>query len=263
VPLRSTNNAVLWLKPTSIVAKVGIGRNQRLCMELQVAQELCALGAPVVCPAPDLPAMVHSGCGLDVTFWQYHPQDAAGRTAPERVAPALRRLHLALARISPGLRSLLPTYLRELSYVRALLMDRASLTALPQADRDLLIETFERLRVELLALAPAGSHLVIHGAPHAYNVLLVADEPRFIDFETVCTGPPEWDMAHLDPQAERHYGPALHTRLLWACRGMASVKTAVLCWADVNRGDLRDHAEWHLAHVRDSVAPHTVSPCVP
>jgi hypothetical protein len=262
VPLRSTNNAVAWLSPTRVVAKVGVGRNQRLGTELQVAQELCALGGPVVCPAPDLPAVVHSRRGLDMTFWQYHAQNSSAVAAAEHVAPALRSLHIALGRISPGLRATLPSYLEELDYVRALLTDSASLSALSQADRHLLATTFDRLKVDLCALAPPDSHVAIHGAPHPHNVLFAGGEPLFIDFETACTGPVEWDMAHLDPEAEPFYGPALQTRLLWVCRGMASVTTAVLCWADVNRGDLRDHAEWHLAHVRTSIAPYTVHPNV-
>lgn len=45
VPLRSTNNAVAWLRPVDIVAKISTVHNSRLHRELQVARELCALGA--------------------------------------------------------------------------------------------------------------------------------------------------------------------------------------------------------------------------
>lgn len=48
VTLRSTNNAVAWLYPAPIVAKVGTGRHSRLDTELKVVQELTALAAPVV-----------------------------------------------------------------------------------------------------------------------------------------------------------------------------------------------------------------------
>ena len=129
-------------------------------------------------------------------------------------------------------------------------MNRAALPALAGADRELLIRAFDTLRSQLLVLAPPASHIVLHGAPHAYNILLVGNEPRFIDFETTCTGPVEWDAAYLAPNAERFYGQALQAPLLRACRAMASVKTAVWCWADVERGDLREHAEWHLAQVK-------------
>jgi thiamine kinase-like enzyme len=119
-----------------------------------------------------------------------------------------------------------------------------------------LATTFDRLEAQLDALAPPDSHVVIHGSPHPYNVLLVDGEPLFIDFETACTGPVEWDLAHLEPELGSSYSGSSPARLLWACRGMASIKTAVWCSADVDRGDLRDHAEMHLAHIRTSVAPY-------
>jgi thiamine kinase-like enzyme len=90
---------------------------------------------------------------------------------------------------------------------------------------------------------------VIHGSPHPFNILLVDDEPRFIDFETTCIGPLEWDLAHT-PEVEHSYAGAHNAELLRACRDMVSVKTAAWCWMDVDRGDLRYHAEAHLAHVK-------------
>jgi hypothetical protein len=256
VSLRSTNNVVVWLSPTQVVAKVGLGRNACLRTELQVALELRARGAPIVSPAQEAPAVVHSRHGLEVTFWQYHAQPSSADIAGTRVASALRRLHTALGRISPDLRASLPSYLRELQLVRTLLTDPSGLPALSEADRRLLATVFDRLKVYLDELAPAGSHVVLHGSPHSYNVLLVDDEPVFIDFETACTGPMEWDLAHVDPEAEQSYGAPVHERLIWVCRSMASVKTAAFCWADVERGDLREHAELHLAHVRTAVAPY-------
>jgi Ser/Thr protein kinase RdoA (MazF antagonist) len=39
----------------------------------------------------------------------------------------------------------------------------------------------------------------LHGSPHDLNVLGPSTNlPRFIDFETMCTGPFEWDLAHVD-----------------------------------------------------------------
>jgi hypothetical protein len=250
VSLRSTNNTVVWLKPEPVVAKVGTASYPRLHLELKVAQELCALGGPCVRPATELAPIVHSRGGWDVTFWRYHAQPP-GLTLPAgQIATALRSLHHALDRLSAPLRATLPSYLQELEFIRALLMDGAALPALAGADRELLIRAFDTLRSQLLVLAPPESHIALHGAPHAYNILLVGHEPRFIDFETTCTGPVEWDAAYLEPNAERFYGQALQAPLLRVCRAMASVKTAVWCWADVERGDLREHAEWHLAQVK-------------
>jgi hypothetical protein len=255
MPLRSTNNAVAWLRPANVVAKVSAVRNSRLHIELEVARELCALGGPVVSPAPELPDLVHCCGGLEMTFWRYHAQLTSAEPPPDRVALALRQLHATLGRLPPALRARLPSYLAELSAARALLADPAALPAITSGDRDLLASTFDRLQARLDALAPADRFIPIHGAPHPYNVLVVGDEPLFIDFETACMGPVEWDLAHLDPQGEPLFGDLLDSQVLWLCRSMASVNTATLCWADIDRGDLREHAEWHLAHVREHVAP--------
>jgi len=52
-------------------------------------------------------------------------------------------------------------------------------------------------------------HVVIHGSPHPYNVLLADGEPRFIDFEATCIGPVEWDLAHTSPDTVHHYTGAV------------------------------------------------------
>jgi hypothetical protein len=256
VLLRSTNNLVVWLSPAPVVAKVGIGRNQRLRLELEVALALNGSGAPVISPAREIPAVVHSRNGLDVTFWRYHSQPTSPDIAPARVAAALRRLHFGLHLLPAGLRARLPSYLRELELARALLDDASRAPALADDDRQLLAATFDRLLGSMNRRAPGDSHVVIHGSPHSYNVLLADGEPLFIDFETTCIGPVEWDAAYLDDEVLEHYGDSLDRELLWVCRGMASVLTAALCWSDVDHGDLREHAEMHLEHVRTQVAPY-------
>lgn len=91
---------------------------------------------------------------------------------------------------------------------------------------------------------------MIHGSPHPYNVLVVDEEPRFIDFETTCIGPVEWDLAHTSPDTVRHYAGSVDSSLLETCRDLVRVKTAAWCWADAHRGDLRYHAETHLAALK-------------
>jgi hypothetical protein len=40
---------------------------------------------------------------------------------------------------------------------------------------------------------------------------------------------------------------------------MASVKTAAFCFADSDRGDLAEHARWHLARIKALVISHLMS----
>jgi hypothetical protein len=255
LPLRSTNNVVLWLEPSMVVAKIGLGRRSNLRRELEVALELASLGAPVGEPAPEIPAIVHSRRGVDFSFWRYHPQPPSQQVPGRQIARQLRVLHECLARTSPELRSRLPGYLDELHYARAVLGDASATPKLATDDREVLAAAFDSLEAALRSLAPASAHRPIHGSPHSYNVLIDDDQPRFIDFETTCSGPLEWDVAYVECGAEDGYGESLNSELLWTCRSIVSVMTAALCWADVDRGDLREHAEMHLAHVKQQVVP--------
>jgi thiamine kinase-like enzyme len=119
-----------------------------------------------------------------------------------------------------------------------------------------LIRVFDHLWKRLQLTSLAETHAVIHGSPHPYNVLLVDGEPRFIDFETTCIGPVEWDLAHTSPDTASSYAGAVDAHLLQTCRDMVRVKTAAWCWADAHRGDLRSHAETHLAHLKEMFAGH-------
>ncbi|HEY6455004.1 MAG TPA: aminoglycoside phosphotransferase family protein [Steroidobacteraceae bacterium] len=255
MPLRSTNNAVAWLQPANVVAKVSVGRNARLHTELEVVRELHARGGPVISPAAQLPAIVHRRGGLQMTFWQYHPQHSSAEAPPAEVALALRRLHAALAQLPTTVRERLPSYREELSDARCLLVDRRALPVITRADRDMLVTTYDRLSARLDAQVCVDRLVALHGAPHPYNLLLVGGAPVFIDFETTCMGPVEWDLAHLEPRAEPVFRDVTQAELLWLCRSMASVKTATFCVADIDRGDMREHAQWHLAHIRNHVAP--------
>jgi len=250
VLLRSTNNVVAWLRPSMIVAKIGVGQRRGFHMELSVASELAALDAPIVPPAPEFPAVVHRQDGFAVSFWRYHPQPADADIPGTHVAAALQRLHAVNAKLSTALRAELPSYLEELQSVSELLRDGKRLSALPGMDRYLLIRAFDHLWKQVGVASRANSHVVIHGSPHPFNVLLVDGKPRFIDFETASIGPVEWDLAHTSPDTVHGYTGAIDTQLLETCRDLVRVKTAAWCWADVHRGDLRQHAEMHLAYLK-------------
>jgi hypothetical protein len=252
VLLRSTNNVVVWLKPAPVVAKIGLGKDPRLHRELQVALELQASSAPSVHPSPLVPTGVHARGGVDFTFWTYHEQSSAD-ISQGQLAAQLRRLHNHLAQLSPALRGRLPTCLDEARRARELLSDPSSLPALGDQDRGLLADAYDTLESALQSRVSVASYQVIHGSPHLYNALSVDGEVRFIDFETACLGPLEWDAAFLAGGSEPDYGTPLDSHLLWICRSLISVMTAAFCWSDPERGDLREHAQMHLAHVREHV----------
>lgn len=255
VVLRVTNNVVLWLQPLMLVARVGHGHRGRMQLELDVAAELALLGAPVVGPAVDLPKVVHARDGFDLTFWPYFSQSqASDLLPPSEIAAGLRTLHAALQRLSPRLRDGLPSFRRELEDVGELLRDSTRLRALIEEDRLLLLHAFQTLESELRKHHPPEWESVIHGSPHRLNILNIGGQARFIDFETTCGGPIEWDLAHVEAEVADHYRDVNYP-LLQTCQHMISVKTAAWCWAGVDRGDLRHHAEVHLDRVKRIFVP--------
>ena len=80
VPLRSTNNIVVWLRPALVVARAGVGHYRRLADEMQVALVLSHLGVPVVPPASEVPQLVHRRHGFEVTFWRISIPKWSGTT---------------------------------------------------------------------------------------------------------------------------------------------------------------------------------------
>jgi hypothetical protein len=244
VLLQDTNNVVLWLSPSPVVAKVGTTSPDRLTLELDVGLFLSATGAPIVGPSPLLPQQVHRTPKNIITYWNYEPESGPDPDA-QVVASALKALHQALAEMPVMAQLHLASYDDELRLVRSRLSDSSFAPLLNDDDRHLLMDALRDLSV-----TPDEYHSVIHGSPHRFNILSHNGVPHFIDFETVCMGPVEWDLAHLDSTVAAAYPGDVDSVRLERCRTLVSVKTAVWCWAQADRADMRSHAEHHLASVR-------------
>ena len=244
VVISDSNNVVLWLRPTPVVAKVGTRLRSRLALEMDVAKHLKIRGAPIVSPADELPQEVHRVGDIEVTFWEYEPADEQ-EPSPDDVACALFGLHTAL-RDYPNP---LPSFQDELSYVAELLSDAGRLELLPEDDRLLLVSAEHRFRAELARYALKERPL--HGAPHSGNTLRVGGAVLFIDFETSCVGPLEWDLAHVSDEVVDAYPECADRSILAVCRALVSVKTAALCWARFEHPALQWHAKHHLGVVKE------------
>jgi aminoglycoside phosphotransferase (APT) family kinase protein len=247
VVISDSNNVVLWLRPAPVVAKAGTGLHSRLELEMDVAKHLKARGAPIVSPTDELPQEVHRVGGIEVTFWDYKPADEQ-EPNPVDVARALFALHRALRDYSNPL----PSFQDELSYVAELLSDAGRLELLPEDDRLLLMSAEHRFRAEL-ARCDVKERL-LHGAPHSDNTIRVGGEVLFIDFETSCVGPLEWDLAHCSDEVVNAYPQSADRSILAVCRALVSVKTAALCWARFEHPALQWHAKHHLDVVKELVS---------
>jgi hypothetical protein len=245
VALRSTNNLVVWLAPSLVVAKVSADV-AKAREELVVASELVELGAPVM-PPIDVGGQPFASEAGAITLWRYAPQEDVQDPSSQAVAEQLLRLHVCFKALRPS--GHVPL-IDESASAAIDELDRSDhAPELSTIDRALLRRTLVRGR-DALAAATQRRQL-IHGSPHRFNVVVVDGDPRFIDFETVARGPREWDLAHLEPAVADIYADRIDRDLLAACRLTVSAATATWCWGGLERGqDMRDHATNQLELVR-------------
>jgi len=96
---------------------------------------------------------------------------------------------------------------------------------------------------ELVPLALSWARRPLHGDAHPGNVLLTADGPRWTDFEDVCLGPVEWDLASMqvtDDAVAAYPGHVDRARLA-ECRDLRRLQTlAGVLTDDVQDASLYD-----------------------
>lgn len=95
-----------------------------------------------------------------------------------------------------------------------------------------------------------GAQQLLHGEPHPGNLLTTKNGLLFIDLETCCRGPVEFDLAHAPEEVGAHY-PGVDQDLLRACRILVLAMITTWRW---DRGDQypngrRLGAEW-LGQIR-------------
>jgi len=249
IDLRSTNNVVIWLAPSPVVAKIS-DDGARSLGELEIARALVSVEAPIV---PPINVGIHQPWqvgGKSVTFWRHQPHVDAVEISAHHIAHALFTLHSKLAAI--GGKFVLPKFDNRLWEAVETLDNRGGTADLSSGDRLLLrtalVEGMDRL---------ASSHTetkVLHGSPHRMNILSANGGPAFIDFETVELGPVEWDLAHLEPESADLYPAEIDREVLATCQVMVSAATSTWCWQGLERGtDMQLHAEHHLEVVRTAM----------
>jgi Ser/Thr protein kinase RdoA (MazF antagonist) len=238
--LQDSNHTVIHLAPAPLVAKVNTSPEESsLGDELAVARYLASRGGPVVPPTELFPPGPHIEDGLEVSFWEYCPHEVV-EPAPDALGRALHALHAAFAGYPAPLRAW-----DRFDGVGAILADPSVLGGLRAGDRTFLRRRFAELIAAIATVRPALRPL--HGEPHGKNLLLSPDGPRWIDFESACLGPQEWDLTMLlDEVIDRHF-TQVDWELLATLRQMRSLCVAVWCWLDPDRAPvLREAGTYHL-----------------
>src|SRR5919202_3807941 len=72
VLLQETNNTMVWLRPSPVVAKVAtrVDSKHEVRLEHAIGSELATLGADIAAPVPGLGPVEHRATGFVVTLWE-------------------------------------------------------------------------------------------------------------------------------------------------------------------------------------------------
>ncbi len=160
--------------------------------------------------------------GFAVTLWTYY-EPVAPEVSPADYADALERLHLGMRTLDVAC----PSCTDRVTEAEELVARPDLTPELADADRELLSRTLDRLG---RSIAGRGAReQLLHGEPHPGNVLSTEHGPLFIDLETCCRGPVEFDLAHV-PEAVSERYPGIDRALLNDCRQLVLAMVAAWRW---------------------------------
>ncbi len=227
IVLHNSNKLTLRLLPCDVLARVAPVAHQVAQFEVELAQRLTESGFPVAAPEPRVGPQVHERDGFVVSLWTYYEPVTPGQISPAGYARALERLHA-------GMRTLempAPRFTDRVGQAQRLVADRDQTPGLAAADRELLGGALRSMRRTIGERGRAEQ--LLHGEPHPGNVLTTKNGLLFIDFETCCRGPVEFDLAHAPEEVGEHY-PGVDQDVLRECRILVLAMITAWRW---DRGD--------------------------
>ncbi|MEU4487475.1 aminoglycoside phosphotransferase family protein [Streptomyces purpurascens] len=227
IVLHDSNKLTLRLLPCDALARVAPVADQVARFEVELAQRLNEAGCPVAALEPRVEPRVHERDGFVITLWTYYEPVTPREVPPADYAHALDRLHA-------GMRALdvpTPHFTDRVEQAQQLVANRDRTPALADADRELLGDTLRRMR--RVISERGGAEQLLHGEPHPGNLLTTENGLLFIDLETCCRGPVEFDLAHAPEEVGEHY-PGVDQDVLRQCRILVLAVITAWRW---DRGD--------------------------
>jgi aminoglycoside phosphotransferase (APT) family kinase protein len=227
IVLHDSNKLTLRLLPCDVLAGVAPAADQDAQFEVELAQRLAEAGCPVAALEPRVDPRVYERDGFVVTLWTYYESAAPQEVSPVAYAGALERLHAGMRKLDFPT----PHFMDRVEHAQQLVASRDRTPALAAADRELLGDTLRSLRRVIRDRGPAEQ--LLHGEPHPGNLLATKNGLLFIDLETCCRGPVEFDLAHAPEEVSEHY-PGVNQDLLRECRILVLAIITTWRW---DRGD--------------------------
>lgn len=224
IVLHDSNKLTLRLLPCDVVARVADGAWQAsAAFEVELAQRLTEAESPVATLDPRVEPRVYGRDGFVVTLWTYYEPVSFREVEPRDYASALARLHASMRQIDVAT----PHFTDRVAEAQRLVGSRDQTPALADADREFLSNTLQSLRRAIGERG--GAEQLLHGEPHPGNLLRTKQGLLFIDLETCCRGPVEFDIAHMPEAVSEHY-PGADQGLLGACRVLTLALVAAWRW---------------------------------
>lgn len=211
IVLHDSNKLTVRLVPCDVVARVAPVAHQIAQFEIELARRLAEFDSPVAALDHRVQPRVHQRDGFAVTLWTYYEPVSDQEISAADYAAALQRLHAGMRKVDITT----PHFTDRVEEAQRLVADRDTSPALVEADRELLGDTLRRLRRTITDRG--ASEQILHGEPHPGNLINARNGPRFIDLETCCRGPVEFDLAHAPEDVGEHY-PGVNHDLLRDCR---------------------------------------------
>ena len=221
--LHNSNKLSVRLQPCDVLARVAPLAQQVAEREVEIAQRLAETESPVAALEPRVAPRAYERGGFVVTLWTYYEPVTRGEVSPTGYANALERLHAGMRKLDVAT----PHFTDRVTEAQHLVASRDQTPALADADRELLSSTLQNLRRTIAGRGAAEQ--LLHGEPHPGNLLGTKNGPLFIDLETCCRGPIEFDLAHVPDEVSEHY-PNVDRDLLGACRGLVLAMVAAWRW---------------------------------
>lgn len=222
IVLHNSNKLALRLAPCDVFARVAPVGQEVAQLEVELAQRLAEVGCPVGALEPRVDPLVYTRDGFAVTLWTYY-EPVTPHVSPVDYAKALERLHAGMRKVDVES----PRFTDRIAEAEEIVGNPDLSPELADADRVFLSSRLGRLR---RAIDDRGAaQQLLHGEPHPGNLLSTKNGPLFIDFETCCSGPVEFDLAHVPEAVCEHY-PGVDQGLLDECRQLVLAMVAAWRW---------------------------------
>ena len=223
IVVHDSNRLTLRLLPCDVLAQVAPVARQVAQFELDLAALLIDSGCPVAAPEPRVEPRVYQWDGFAVTLWTYYEPVPTREISPADYATALAQLHTGMGKLDVAT----PHFTDRVDEARRLVASRDDTPALADPDRELLGDTLRGLTRRIGERG--ATEQLLHGEPHPGNVLTTKNGLLFIDLETCCRGPVEFDLAHAPEDVSEHY-PGVDRGLLRECRILVLAMISTWRW---------------------------------